>query len=60
MVEEKTVDKDINETTYDNTVHTQYIYSMIHSEYIRNNSRNERFIPVLFSGATRVSVVSVG
>lgn len=58
MVEDKTVQKDINETSYDNTVHTQYIYTRIHSEYINNSSKNDRFIPVLFSGATRDNVPS--
>ncbi|XP_064602096.1 uncharacterized protein LOC135468023 [Liolophura sinensis] len=38
------------------SIHTTYIYKLMQSEFVRLGSRNKRFIPLVFPGATRDDV----
>ncbi|KAL5006974.1 hypothetical protein ScPMuIL_015780 [Solemya velum] len=40
----------------ENSLHTKYIYKLMHTEFVQKNSNNKRFVPLIFDNATRSDV----
>ena len=54
LVESEGGSDELDEESYENSLHAKYIHTRIHSEYIVEGSRNRFIVPLLVSGATRV------